>query len=158
MPAFTGRHRRVRATTAGPRAAAVDDVVDDARPDLADPAESVWAVLARGVPLILAGWALGGASTAALALAAVVATWRRPSALAAGIAALLVALAGVLTVLERPLGRGRLGVDYATARPVAGATGRAAAVFLLVAVVTEGVRQARCARHRDAVGAGASPR
>ena len=112
-------------------------------PGSARPDETLLGLVARGVPLVLAGALLGGAPGALVALLGVLGTARRSTAPVTVVAALLVLGAAVATMVEAPLSRQALSSSFADQRPVAAACATAAGILLLVVAVTLTLRLPR---------------
>lgn len=103
--------------------------------------ESAGAFAARAVPLVAVGALVGGPIGAVAAAVAVAATFRRPTGLVAGGAAVALVVAALATVLEVPVDSDALRSSYALDRPVAAGAGMVAALFALVSVVTLALRE-----------------
>jgi hypothetical protein len=94
----------------------------------------------RAVPLVAAGWLLGGWVGLAAAAVGVGSTFRRPPTLVAAAAPAALVVAALATVIEVPVDGDALRSSFANDRPTAATAGLVAALFALTAVVTLAVR------------------
>ncbi len=94
----------------------------------------------RAVPLVVAGWLLGGWVGLAAAAVGVGSTFRRPVTLVAAAAPVALVVAALATVIEVPVDADALRSSFADDRPTAATAGLVAALFALTAVVTLAVR------------------
>lgn len=94
----------------------------------------------RAVPLVVAGWLLGGWVGLVAAAVGVGSTFRRPPTLVAAAAPVALVVAALATVIEVPVDSDALRSSFADARPTAATAGLVAALFALTAVVTLATR------------------